>query len=217
MRFTKHSRYFNLNPREQEFWNALSHFMGILMGIVGLVFLLVYNGGKSPYSTWSILIYGLSLVLLYTASTSYHIIRQTRWKRILHHIDHISIYFLIAGTYTPVALIILQDGSGWFIFWIVWGITVVGCVFKIFFTGRFEFLSLLLYLVMGWLIIFFYAELTQAISPENKLFFWLGGLFYTVGALFYILRKLPFNHFIWHLFVLAGSISHFFFIFFEII
>jgi hemolysin III len=217
MQFLKSQKYFNLDPHDEEFWNALSHFLGILMGIVGLILLLIYKRGGSPYGTWSILIYGFSIVLLYTASTSYHIVRQTRLKRILHIVDHISIYFLIAGTYTPVALIILQDGSGWIIFWIVWGITIMGCLLKIFFTGRFEILSLLLYLAMGWLIVFFYGELTQSISPENKLFFWLGGLFYTVGSLFYMLRKLPFNHFIWHLFVLAGSISHFLFIFFEVI
>ncbi len=217
MRYLRSKKYFNLDPHEEEFWNSLSHFLGILMGVIGLIFLLLYSSSESAYSTWSILIYGFSLVLLYTASTSYHIVRHIRWKRILRRVDHISIYFLIAGTYTPIALITLQEGSGWFIFWIVWGITALGSILKIFFTGKFEFVSLLLYLVMGWLIVFYFEELTQAISPGNKLFLWLGSLFYTVGSLFYMLRKLPFNHFIWHLFVLAGSICHFFFIFFEVI
>ena len=119
MWFPRSKKYFNLAPYEEEFWNALSHFLGILMGVVGFIFLLIYNSGGSSYSTWSIIIYGFSLIFLYTASTSYHVVRHTRWKPILRRIDHISIYFLIAGIYTPLALIILQEGSGWFIFCIV--------------------------------------------------------------------------------------------------
>ena len=207
----------NTNWREEEFWNALSHGLGVLLGCCGIFVLLSYDSFKSDYSTLSILFYGFSIVLLYSASTLYHLVSHVSWKHILRKIDHISIYFLIAGTYTPVALIALEDNNGWIIFWTVWGIALIGTILKIFFTGRFEVLSLLLYLLMGWLIVFDWNNLVEVSTDTGINLLMLGGAFYTVGIIFYAIRKIPFNHLIWHFFVLAGSICHFLFILIDVI
>ena len=207
----------NLNYKEEEFWNAFSHGLGVLMGLAGLIYLLFSDSQKSAYSTLSIIFYGLSIILLYTASTIYHLTTAVSWKAIFRKIDHISIYFLIAGTYTPVALISLADGNGWIIFWTVWGIAAIGTILKLFFTGKFEILSLLLYLAMGWLIVLDWDNLEAVSSEQGIQLLMLGGAFYTLGIMFYVIRKIPFNHFIWHLFVLGGSICHFLFILTDVI
>lgn len=203
--------------KKEELWNTISHGLGILLGIAGLVLLLVFDNEKSPYSTFSILMYAISVIVLYSASTLYHAISHIKWKPVLRKLDHISIYLLIAGTYTPVALISLVQDSGWVLFWTVWIIAAIGTVLKIFFTGRFEIVSLLLYLVMGWLIVFDLGSVIEAQSTLGLTLLALGGGFYTVGILFYVIQKIPFNHAIWHMFVLAGSVFHFFFIFTDVI
>ena len=203
--------------KREELWNSISHGLGILLGIVGLILLLTYDSEKTSYSTMSILMYAGSVILLYSSSTLYHAIGHIAWKPWLRKIDHISIYFLIAGTYTPVALISLEAGSGWTIFWTVWGIAAIGTLLKVFFTGRFEILSLLLYLVMGWLIAFDFSSVLEIQSILGITLLALGGAFYTFGIIFYVIQKIPYNHLIWHFFVLAGSISHFFFIFLDVI
>ncbi|PHR94834.1 MAG: hemolysin III family protein [Leeuwenhoekiella sp.] len=210
-------QHLNLNWKEEEFWNALSHGIGVLMGIFGLYLLLTEDHYKSDYSTLSILFYGASILILYIASTVYHLLAHVSWKKIFRKIDHISIYFLIAGTYTPVALISLADGNGWIIFRTVWGIAALGTILKLFFTGRFEALSLILYLAMGWLIVLDWDNLVAVSSEQGIQFLMLGGAFYTLGIVFYVIRKIPFNHFIWHLFVLGGSICHFLFILTDVI
>ncbi|MAW94777.1 MULTISPECIES: hemolysin III family protein [unclassified Leeuwenhoekiella] len=210
-------KHLNLNWKEEEFWNALSHGIGAVMGIFGLYLLLIEDDYKSEYSTLSILFYGVSILILYLASTVYHLIAHVSWKQIFRKIDHISIYFLIAGTYTPVALISLADGNGWIIFWTVWGIAAVGTILKLFFTGRFEALSLILYLAMGWLIVLDWDNLVAVSTEQGIQLLMLGGAFYTLGIVFYVIRKIPFNHFIWHLFVLGGSICHFLFILTDVI
>ncbi|MEM6866522.1 MAG: hemolysin III family protein, partial [Bacteroidota bacterium] len=122
------------------------------------------------------------------------------------------IYYLIAGTYTPVCLLFLAESKGWLLFYLVWGIALVGTVLKLFFTGKFEVFSLILYGVMGWLIVLDFSSLVEKISTDSLFWLGLGGAFYTIGILFYAIRKIPFNHFIWHLFVLGGAISHWVFI-----
>ena len=138
-------------------------------------------------------------------------------KHYFRIIDHISIYLLIAGTYTPVLLITLEKSLGWPLFWTVWGIAAFGVILKLFFTGRFEIFSTLLYLVMGWLIVFDFTNLSEAIGSKGVLWFFAGGLFYTVGIIFYAIHRIPYNHVIWHLFVLGGAIGHFFMILFYVI
>ena len=203
--------------KKEELWNTLSHALGIFLGVAGLILLLIYNTHKTPYSTMSVLLYGFSIILLYSASTIYHAITKVERKKVLRKIDHISIYFLIAGTYTPVALISLVNGWGWMIFWIVWGIAAFGTMLKIFFTGKFEVLSLILYLVMGWLIVFDIENLLRLHSVPGLILLGLGGASYTLGTVFYSVKRIPYNHAIWHFFVLGGSIFHFFFIFFDVI
>jgi hemolysin III len=206
-----------MQSKVEEIWNTASHGLGILLGMAGLVLLLLFDSGKTVYSTMSILLYACSIIILYSASTLYHSLRDIRRKHIFRRFDHISIYLLIAGTYTPVALISLEASSGWLIFWIVWGIAALGTLLKVFFTGRFEFISVLLYLIMGWLIVIDFGNLMAIQSTLGLTLLMLGGAFYTVGIVFYAIEKIPYNHVIWHFFVLGGSISHFFFIFLDVI
>lgn len=196
----------------EEKLNTISHGFGVILGIIGLIVLLVFNTYKTPFSVFSLVVYGGSIILLYAASTLYHGTINIALKEKYRILDHSSIYVLIAGTYTPVALITLENGNGWLIFWVVWGIALVGVVLKLFFTGKFETLSLLLYLAMGWLIVFDYQNLIHNVSETGLMLVLLGGLLYTVGILFYAIKKIPYNHFIWHLFVLGGSLAHFFFV-----
>ncbi|QLG44141.1 PAQR family membrane homeostasis protein TrhA [Costertonia aggregata] len=202
---------------QEERLNSLSHALGILLGIIGLYFLLDKHAPKSPYATLSILIYGVSVILLFTASTLYHSVSNVKLKRKLRVLDHISIYFLIAGTYTPVALITLVNGNGWSIFYTVWGIAAIGTLLKLFFTGKYEYISLLLYLIMGWLIVLDFRSLLEQTTSLGMQLLMLGGAFYTIGIVFYAIRKIPYNHLIWHFFVLGGAISHYFLILLAVI
>ena len=204
------------SPFEEKL-NAITHAIGALFGIVALILLIVYNTQKSDWSLFSVIVYGISIIILFTASTFYHAVKGEKRKHYFRIVDHISIYFLIAGTYTPVCLISLEQSLGWTLFFVVWGIAVFGVILKLFFTGRFEIFSTLLYLVMGWLIVFDFPNLSDTVGDGGVLFLFAGGLAYTVGIVFYAIHKIPFNHVIWHLFVLAGAICHFFMIFFYVI
>lgn len=201
----------------EEQLNAWSHGIGAALGIAALVLLIVYSNNTKPWSLFSVIVYGISLIILFMASTFYHAVKGEKRKHIFRIVDHISIYLLIAGTYTPVLLIALRDSLGWPLFWIVWGIAAFGLVLKLFFTGRFEIFSTLLYLVMGWLIVFDFANLSDAIGPTGVLWLFAGGLAYTIGIVFYAIQRIPYNHVIWHLFVLGGAICHFFMIFNHVI
>ncbi|WP_142785648.1 PAQR family membrane homeostasis protein TrhA [Changchengzhania lutea] len=201
----------------EEKLNAISHGIGILFGIVALIMLFVYEGEKTSWSLASVIIYGFSIIILFSASTFYHAVRDEKRKHYFRIIDHISIYILIAGTYTPVCLIALEQSLGWTLFFVVWGIAAFGVILKLFFTGRFEFFSTLLYLVMGWLIVFDFTNLLDVMESHGILLFFAGGLAYTVGIIFYAVQKIPYNHVIWHVFVLAGAIFHFLMIFFYVI
>lgn len=204
------------SPFEEKL-NALTHGIGAVLGIAALVLLIVFNSHKTPWSLFSVIVYGISIIILFTASTLYHSVTKEKQKHIFRIIDHISIYGLIAGTYTPVCLITLEQSLGWPLFWTVWGIAIFGVILKLFFTGRFEIFSTLLYLVMGWLIVFDFSYLSESIGSNGVLFLFAGGLSYTIGIIFYAIQKIPFNHVIWHLFVLAGAIFHFFMTFYFVI
>ena len=199
-------------PKEilEEKWNAYSHGFGIVLGVLGMLFLLDKQIGTDQF--WPVLIYGVSVILLFSASTWYHSVQNPSLKRKLRVLDHISIYYLIAGTYTPVCLWILQGSRGLLLLYLVWGIAVFGTFLKLFFTGKFEVFSLVLYGVMGWLIVLDLAYLMENTSKTELLFLALGGAFYTIGMLFYATKKIPYNHLIWHFFVLGGAMSHWFLI-----
>ncbi len=206
-----------VQSKMEEQLNAWTHGIGAALGIAALVLLIVYTDSTKPWSLFSVIVYGISIIVLFLASTFYHAVKGEKRKHYFRIVDHVSIYFLIAGTYTPVLLISLTDSLGWPLFWTVWGIAAFGVILKLFFTGRFEIFSTLLYLVMGWLIIFDFSNLSDAIGPNGILWLFAGGLSYTVGIIFYALQKVPYFHVIWHLFVLAGAICHFFMIFLYVI
>jgi len=206
-----------LSYRAEEELNAISHGLGIVFGLFGLFFLLAQNTQKTTYATLSILIYSLCFIVLFAASTLYHSVSNFKLKQKFRVIDHISIYLLIAGTYTPVALINLESSNGWLIFYVVWAFAGVGAILKIFFTGKFEIISLLLYLAMGWLIVLDFQNLLDNTSTLGAQLLFLGGAFYTLGIIFYAWKRLPYNHFIWHLFVLGGAISHWLFIYYDVV
>lgn len=193
----------------EERLNAFSHGIGAVLGVVGLVFLLLENTHKTDFSTISLVVYGLSIIVLFTASTIYHSVVEPKLKHKFRILDHVSIYLLIAGTYTPVLLITLLQSKGLFLLALVWGIALIGIILKLFYTGKFNTISTLLYLVMGWLIVLDFEALKTIIEPNGIYLLFAGGFFYTVGIIFYAVNKITFNHVIWHFFVLAGAISHF--------
>ena len=200
----------------EEKLNAQTHALGAILGIAALVLLIIYDTHKTPYSLFSVIVYGISIIVLFSASALYHSVKDENKKHYFRIVDHISIYFLIAGTYTPVLLISLNGSLGWTLFYVVWGIAAFGIILKLFFTGRFEIFSTLLYLVIGWLIVFDFSN-TSRILGDGILFLFAGGMSYTLGIVFYVIHRIPYHHVIWHLFVLAGAIFHFFMIFFYVI
>ena len=202
--------------KEEEYWNALTHFIGLIASIVGVFFLFSYNNNLTYLSTLGIVLFGFGLISVYLSSTLYHYVSNPILKEKLRVFDHISIYYLIAGSYAPVCLITLLDMSGLYIFGVVSLIALFGTFFKLFYTGRYEKLSLLLYLFMGWLVIIDIKTLFEAIEFNGFLLLILGGVSYSIGTIFYSLDK-KYAHTVWHLFVLAGSTLHFFFILFYII
>ena len=201
----------------EEKLNTISHAIGAVLGVVALLLLVKYNSNKTAWSLFSVVVYGLSIIFLFAASALYHFIKNEKQKHYFRIADHIGIYLLIAGTYTPVCLIALEQSLGWVLFLCVWGIAVFGVFLKLFFTGKFELFSTLLYLAMGWLIVLDFSNLSTIINNEGVLLLFAGGLAYTVGIIFYAINKIPFNHVIWHLFVLAGAVFHFCMIFFFVI
>lgn len=203
--------------QQEEFYNWLTHGIGFALSILGFVLLLLFETHGSLQSILSICLYGGSLVLLYFASTRYHLEKRESKKNKLRIFDHISIYVLIAGTYSPIVLLLLADSRGWILFWVVWGIAGFGAVLKLFFTGRFEVLSLLSYLIMGWLIVFDLNAFYQSTDALGLILISSGGLFYSVGIIFYVRHRVYFSHVIWHIFVLLGSFFHYLFVFLRVI
>lgn len=202
----------------EEVMNAVTHGIGTLLAVAGLVLLtvLAYLHGD----IWHIVsfsIYGTTLVLLYLASTLYHSFTNEKVKRVFKILDHSAIYLLIAGTYTPFTLVPLHGVLGWTVFGVVWGLAVIGIVFKVFFTGRFKLVSTICYLGMGWFIVFAIKPLLATVPALGMSWLFVGGLFYSLGSIFYLWKKIPYNHAIWHLFVLAGSVSHFIAVFFYVL
>ena len=197
----------------EEKLNTITHAVGAVFGVVALVLLILKETNKTNCSLFSVIVYGISIIVLFAASASYHAVKAEKLKHKFRIVDHISIYLLIAGTYTPVCLISLEQTLGWTLFFIVWGIAAFGVVLKLFFTGKFGAFSTLLYLVMGWLVVFDFSNLSNTIGDNGITFLFAGGIAYTVGIVFYAIEKIPFNHVIWHLFVLAGAVCHFFLIY----
>ncbi|MDV6377125.1 hemolysin III family protein [Sporosarcina sp. GW1-11] len=201
---------FDYKNRSEERWNAITHAIGLLLSIPALVFLILagVERGTSVHVV-SFTIFGASMVLLFLMSTLLHSMPE-KVKSFFSILDHSAIYVLIAGTYTPFLLVTIQGALGWTLFGIVWGLTLFGILFKVFYIHRFEKLSLALYIFMGWLIVFAIKPLYEQLPTAGLWLLITGGLFYTVGSVFYMWRRIPYNHAIWHLFVIAGSVAMYF-------
>ena len=203
----------NLNhhySNTEEKLNVLTHGFGLLLAIIVLPFLVLKSLAYHEFwQTISFVIYGLSLIILYAASTFYHAAKSPKLRRKLNIFDHAAIYVLIAGSYTPFCLVVLPGQTGWYMFIFVWLFALAGVILKLFFTGRFDKLSTALYLIMGWQVVFLIKPLMNNLSYDGLFYLIAGGVFYTIGAILYSIKKVPYNHAIFHVFVLLGSFSHF--------
>ncbi|WP_050615255.1 PAQR family membrane homeostasis protein TrhA [Bacillus testis] len=197
--------------KKEEIVNALTHGIGVLLSLAALIFLIdhaVEYGTKLHVVSFAI--YGISMLLLYLCSTLVHSFPEGKAKDILEIFDHSAIYIFIAGTYTPFMLIVINGPLGWTLLGIVWAVAIIGIVFKSFFVKRFMYLSTLLYIAMGWLIVVAWGPLADTLPKAGIVLLVVGGLLYTIGTVFYVWRGFLFHHAVWHLFVLGGSVAHFF-------
>jgi len=194
----------------EEIANSVTHGVGAALSLAGLVTLIVlahlYGDG---YVVAGFTIFGASLLILYLASTLYHAIQHRPAKRILRKFDHAAVYLLIAGTYTPFLLISLRGTIGLPLLAVVWGMALLGVVWKMFFTGRYEVIATIVYVLMGWMCVLALRQMLQNVPPLGVTLLFAGGIVYTAGVLVYALEKIPYNHAVWHLFVLGGSACHF--------
>jgi hemolysin III len=194
----------------EEKLNVISHGFGLVLSVIAFPFLVIkalnFDGFWEPIS---FIIYGLSLIILYAASTFYHAAKKPKRRRQLNIFDHAAIYVLIAGSYSPFCLVALNSNLGWYMFVSVWLFALTGIILKLFFTGRFDKLSTAMYLLMGWQVLFFIKPLMKNLTAEGLQFLIAGGIFYSVGAVFYSIKRMPYNHATFHVFVLLGSLSNF--------
>lgn len=196
---------------DEERANMVTHGIGIGLSIAALILLTIHaslhGGAKTAISC---AIYGITLFLTYTSSTLYHSTRQLKIKAYLRTFDHICIYLLIAGTYTPFALVPLAGAFGWTLFAIIWSLAFAGAVFKFYCTGKYEWLSTLIYIMMGWIVVLIaLGPILQSVPLACILWLLVGGLLYTGGVFFFLMETVPFSHTVWHFFVLGGSFCHF--------
>ncbi len=209
----------NLTPKDytviEEISHSAIHALGSHLGAAMLALMVVFgaqSGSQVPWKVVSGAIFGTTIILLYTVSSVYHAVMHQRTKQILEVCDHMAIYFLIAGSYTPFALVTLRQSHpvvAWTIFGIVWGLALAGVVFKFFTAGRLRFVSTLIYIGMGWMVVIAIKPLMDSLPVAGLVWLLLGGFLYTLGTVFYLWRLMPFHHAVWHLFVLAGTFCHF--------
>jgi len=194
----------------EEVIHALTHAAGVLLSIAGLTWMLYLSiSAADPWRIVSSVIYGTTLIALFLASTIYHGLYASKHRDIFKLLDHCAIYLLIAGTYTPFLLVAMRTNTGWWLFGTIWALATAGIIKKLWFRHRFPKVALASYLVMGWLIVVAAPQMAVALGPDGIAWLIAGGLAYTIGAVFYAWEKMPFNHAVWHLLVLAGGICHF--------
>jgi hemolysin III len=194
----------------EEFLNVATHGLGFLLSILATVLLVVKASlGGSAWQIVSVSIFGVSMMILYLASTLYHSAKKLERRRRLNVFDHASIYVLIAGTYTPFVLVTLRGPWGWSLFGVIWGAAIAGIIFKLFYTGRFTLASTIAYVVMGLIVLVAIKPLLSNLSIDGLYWLMAGGISYIVGAVLYMQRKMPYHHAIFHVFVLIGTFSHF--------
>jgi len=204
--------------RAEEWANAMSHLAGTVFAIVALTLMCVYASLRgTAIHVVSCAIYGSTMIILYNSSTLYHLISNYRIKSIFQSLDHIGIYLLIAGTYTPFALAALRGPQGWTVFGIVWGLAAVGIFCEVVFSIKLRFLSLPIYLLMGWVVVGFIKPLMASMPLPGIVMLVVGGIVYCLGVIFYVMDKVPYMHTIWHFFVLGGSVCHWIAIYFYVI
>lgn len=197
------------HPTEEKF-NIISHGFGLILSIFALIILVTF--AVLDGTVWHIIsfsIYGVSLVILYTASTLYHFVQEPKLRYKLNIFDHAAIYVLIAGSYTPFTMNVIEGTLGWMLFGIIWTIAIIGITLKLFFTGKYQIISTIAYVLMGWLGIFGLKSILINLPIEAVIWLVAGGILYTIGAILFGLKMLKFNHAIFHIFVLLGSICHF--------
>lgn len=204
--------------KKEDIAHAITHGIGALLSIAAIVLLIVFAAQKGGSTLIvSVTIFGGTMLFMYSASTIMHSLPQNKWKNIFLIIDHAAIYLFIAGTYTPFVLIVLQGALGWTLFGIVWGLAVTGIILKLFFTERFVILSTLAYIFMGWIIVIAWKPLTEVLHQNGIILLVMGGIVYTIGSIFFLVKRIPYHHVIWHLFVVGGSVLHFFAVLFYVI
>ena len=202
----------------EEWLNGWTHGIGAALSVAGTVVLVVAASLQGdPWKIVGFSIFGASLILLYSASALYHSLRNPKWRAVFKMLDHCAIYGLIAGTYTPFLLVNLRGQTGWILFAVIWTLALIGIGLKAMYGHRFKLMRVGIYLAMGWLVMFASGELMDTVSPLG---FWLllaGGITYTAGVVFYLADRLPYNHAIWHLFVVGGSVCHFYAIYYAVL
>jgi hemolysin III len=197
--------------RREEVANAVTHGIGALLSIAALVLLIVFSSQKGTvWHVVSFTVYGTAMLLLYVSSTLVHSFPEGKMKDLFEFFDHAAIYLYIAGSYTPLLFTQLRNPLGWTLFGLVWGIALAGVVFKAFYVKRFLYTSTVFYILMGWLIVFAWHPLAASFPQGGLTLLIAGGLLYTIGTVFYVWRSFPYHHAVWHVFVLAGSVTHFF-------
>jgi hemolysin III len=202
----------------EEIANAVTHGLGIAASLVALVALVAFAAMYgNVWHVVSVAVYGVTLLLLYTASTLYHSLSSTRACHVFKVIDHAAIYLLIAGTYTPFTLVTLRGPWGWSLFGVVWGLALVGIALEAFWVYRPKWVSGVVFLGMGWMVVVAIKPLLAALPPHGMQLLVAGGLAYTLGVIFYVLKRIPYTHAVWHLWVLAGSALHFLAVFFFVL
>lgn len=214
---TSSSKIYRSLTSGEEIVNSITHGIGALLSVAALVVLILLsvNHGDTMHVV-SFSIYGSTLILLYLSSTLYHSFSSPRIKNLFARFDHVSIFLLIAGTYTPILLTSIRGVWGWTLFGVIWGLALVGAVIRSIYLHRFRKLMVAVYLLMGWMFVIAGKQVYLSLPTNSLIFLVLGGIAYSVGVIFYMWRKLPYSHGIWHLFVLAGSVLHFFAIYFSV-
>lgn len=205
------------DPKEEKL-NVLTHGFGVVLSIIATILLILKSKDyEENIYIISCIIYGISMIVLYSASTLFHASKEQQKRNRLQIFDHASIYVLIAGTYTPFTLLVLDGWIGWTIFGVSWGLALVGITLKLFFTGKYNKASTIAYVFMGWLIVFAIKSLIENLSFEGLMWLFAGGVSYTVGAVLYSFEKIKYNHAIFHIFVLLGSFSHFMAVYYHVL
>ncbi|OQY34338.1 MAG: DNA-binding protein [Spirochaetaceae bacterium 4572_59] len=212
-----HITLHNNDTRKEERMNSLTHAIAAVLSLLGLVVLLIRTvPSGNPRFIIAALVFGLTMILMYSSSSIYHIIQPSNLKRALRIMDHVNIYLLIAGTYTPICLG-MNNSSGHVLLLLVWTVAVLGIIFKLVFWGKVKPLHTIIYILMGWLVVFFFEDLKESIPADFLPWIFSGGIAYTLGTVFYAMKKMPYYHAVWHCFVIAGSACFYFGIYLHIL